>query len=86
MAINNFESFPTVQEAPILYKRPEDLPVIDELKEFMRFNGFLNMKDMLEVSGEDLLKMEGFGYRCLINYMNLLEKHHCLALFKESTC
>lgn len=85
MALKKFDTFPSTQEAPILYTAPEDLPVIEELKDFMKSNGFKNLKDMLEFSGEDLLKMDGFGYRCLVDYMNLLEKHECLGWFQEDS-
>jgi len=77
-------TFPSIQEAPVLYASPEELPVIDELKKFMKFYGFKNMKEMLSLSGQELLQMEGFGYRCLVSYMNTLQDHQCLRLFRET--
>jgi hypothetical protein len=69
---------------PIVYISPYALPIIDELKEFMWFNGFKNIMEMTRLSGQELLQMEGFGYRCLISYMNLLDKYGCGNLFRET--
>lgn len=68
---------------PILYTPVSDLPVIDELKDFMNKMGFENLKEMLRFSAPDLLKTKGFTYRCLRDLLCILEKHNCEEELRE---
>lgn len=67
----------------ILYIPVDQLPVIEELSAFMRQMEFKNLKEMLEFSASDLLKTEGFGYRCLQSLLSLLDDHGCIDLLRE---
>jgi hypothetical protein len=67
----------------ILYIPANELPIIEELSAFMRQMEFKNLKEMLEFSAPDLLKTEGFGYRCLQSLLSLLDDHGCIDLLRE---
>ena len=67
----------------ILHKPVDQLPVIEELTAFMHQMEFKNLKEMLEFSAPDLLKTQGFGYRCLSSLLSLLDDHGCIDLLRE---
>jgi hypothetical protein len=67
----------------ILHKPVDQLPIIEELSAFMYRMEFKNLKEMLEFSAPDLLKTQGFGYRCLASLLNLLDEHGCIDLLRE---
>jgi hypothetical protein len=70
-------------EAPILTQPVAQLPLIEELAQFMHHRQFDNLKEMLAFSVSDLLKMEGFGYRCLKNLYQVLEDNGCEDLLRQ---
>jgi hypothetical protein len=70
-------------EAPILTQPVAQLPLIEELAQFMHHRQFANLKEMLAFSVSDLLKMEGFGYRCLKNLYQVLEDNGCEDLLRQ---
>jgi hypothetical protein len=72
------------RDPEILYKPVDQLPIIEELTAFMHRMEFKNLKEMLEFSAPDLLKTQGFGYRCLASLLSLLDKHGCIDLLRES--
>jgi hypothetical protein len=49
----------------------------------MHHRQFANLKEMLAFSVSDLLKMEGFGYRCLKNLYQVLEDNGCEDLLRQ---
>lgn len=67
----------------ILYIPVDQLPIIEELAAFMHQMEFKNLKELLEFSAPDLLKTQGFGYRCLQNLLSLLDEHGCIDLLRE---
>jgi hypothetical protein len=69
--------------APILTQPANQLPVIEELVHFMQQRQFTNLKEMLAFSVPQLLKMEGFGYRCLRSLYKVLEENGCAELLRE---
>ena len=71
------------RDPEILYKPIDQLPIIEELADFMHRMEFNNLKEMLEFSAPDLLKTEGFGYRCLVSLLNLLDEHGCIDMLRE---
>jgi hypothetical protein len=73
----------TAMNAPILNVPTAELPVIEELVEFMHVMQFRNLRDLLEFKVSDLLKMHGFGYRCLRSLYQVLEANGCEELLKE---
>ena len=71
------------RDPEILYKPVDQLPIIEELSAFMHQMEFKNLKEMLEFSAPDLLKTQGFGYRCLESLLSLLDDHECIDLLRE---
>ncbi len=71
------------QQAPILTQPVSQLPVIEELAQFMHAMQFTNLKELLAFSVPELLKMEGFGYRCLKNLYQVLEENRCEDLLRQ---
>lgn len=71
------------RDPEILYKPVDQLPIIEELAAFMHQMEFKNLKEMLEFSAPDLLKTQGFGYRCLASLLSLLDDHECIDLLRE---
>lgn len=51
-----------------LVKQPN---ISQELKEFMKLNDINNLDDLFVISPENLLKMNGFGYRLLREVLSL---------------
>ena len=80
----NHHSLPTAQEAPVLYQKPEELPVIKELKDFMIAANYANISELLQFSGYELLAKEGFTHRALMSMMDVLQKNGLLYLFREN--
>lgn len=71
------------ENTPILNQPVESLPVIEELTHFMHQKGFATLKDMLAYSAPELLKMEGFGYRCLKSLYQVLEENGCEQFLRQ---
>jgi hypothetical protein len=67
----------------ILTKPVSELPVIEDLADFMRKMHFENLQELLNYSAPDLLRMDGFGYRCLQNLYQLLQENGCEELLSE---
>jgi ERCC4-type nuclease len=70
-------------QAPILTQPVNQLPLIEELADFMHRRQFSNLRDLLAFSVSELLKMEGFGYRCLKNLYQVLEENGCEDLLRQ---
>jgi DNA polymerase/3'-5' exonuclease PolX len=71
------------EDSPLLTQPVNQLPVIEELAHFMQQKQFANLKEMLVFSAPELLKMEGFGYRCLRSLYKVLEMNGCEDLLRE---
>lgn len=67
----------------ILIMPVSELPVIGELADFMRMMHFQNLQELLEYSAPDLLKIDGFGFRCLQDLYQLLQDNGCEGLLGE---
>ncbi len=67
----------------ILQVSPSELPVIKELKDFMQMMQLKNLQHLLEYTVSDLLKMEGFNYRCLKSLLAVLEENGYAYLLKD---
>lgn len=51
---------------------PKNIPDISpELERFMQLHGFTRIEDVLKIPAEDLLKMDGFGMRLMIEVYRL---------------
>lgn len=74
---------PPPRDPEILYVPATELSVIRELSVFMEKMEFKNLKEMLEFSAPDLLKTEGFTYRCLQDLLRLLDEHDCIEQLRE---
>lgn len=72
-----------LRDPEILYQPVDQLPIVEELADFMHRMEFKNLKEMLEFSAPDLLKTQGFGYRCLASLLNLLDEHGCIEMLRE---
>lgn len=69
--------------SPILTMPVSELPVIDELADFMRIMRFQNLQELLVHSAPDLLKLHGFGFRSLQDLYQLLEEQGCEVMLRE---
>lgn len=65
------------ESSSILTQPVNQLPIIEELATFMHEQGFANIKELLVYKVSDLLKMEGFGYRCLKSLFEVLQANGC---------
>ena len=74
---------PKNENAPILTQPVDELPVIEELSDFMHQKQFATLKELLVFSAPELLKMEGFGYRCLKSLYQVLEENGCEELLRQ---
>jgi hypothetical protein len=70
-------------QAPILTQPVNQLPLIEELVDFMYHRQFSNLSELLAFRVSELLKMEGFGYRCLKNLYKVLEDNGCEDLLRQ---
>lgn len=67
----------------ILTMPAAQLPVIDELTLFMNGHNIHNLQELLAFNVSQLLRMEGFGYRCLKNLYQVLEDNGCEDLLRQ---
>ncbi len=69
---------------PLILKNSiENLDLSKEIITFMQKHNITTLEKLLEIKGSELLKMEGFSYRMLQDFLSFLNENNCLHLFKE---
>ena len=72
---NSTNYLPTMSTPGILRLPVDQLDVYDELKRYMKENGFNNLDELLQYSAPELLKTPGFTYRCLESLLRILDRN-----------
>ncbi len=73
----------SICSSTVLFQPPTELPVIEELINFMHYHHFQHLDDLLHFTVQELLDMEGFGYRCLVSLYQLLEQYGCEEMLEQ---
>ena len=70
-------------ESAVLQIAIKDLPFSSEFKFFAESNHFYNLAAILEMKVAHFMKLPGFTYHILVEYVQFLEERHLANLLKQ---
>ncbi len=83
MKLENSFKKTTLKQPPFLVESLDKLEIGQHLRKFMDQKGYTCIKQLVDIGGPALLKLEGFSYLCLYDLLKVLDTYGDISLLSE---